>query len=484
MSVADQNPGEDGTPRQIGVTVRLLPEFTNSLSTALGGVPISESRPTSEQAGLLFGTIEKDLITVRAFRSFALWDSRQNSSATTDPEMSGLELIGWCCVRHGSIGLLPRAVQFHNRHFPRATDLMLILNAEPPRFLIELFARSSTAPLSMQHFLGGSFQLCAETPVVQPIELKLEEKSTGDDLAAPQPATPVTSIAPANTVALLPVAPLPRTNQLLWVISAALFVLATAMALAWAHTRGQYVALTRESHSAIRRHPPTSGLRMQAEASGDGALLSWNHNASAVQSAKQGILHIRDGSEERTIYLDPTDLANGSIIYKPQSSGAKFRLELLGEHGSPLSDDVQTFHGTKSTIGTHSSKTAVPAAGVPEALPANGEPHKSASTAAAALALPPETLPNYIPARVLKQVLPDTKLFAVSDIREGAAVYVQVRIDDNGAVIEAHIKNGTNDNGSLRSAALEAAKHWIFEPAKIDGRNIPSDHTIAFQFHS
>jgi TonB family protein len=482
MSVADQNSGDGGTPRQIGVTVRLLPEFTNTLSTALRGVPMSESRPTSEQAGLLFGTTEKDLITVRAFRSFALWDSRQNSSATTDPELSGLELIGWCCVRHGSMGLLPRAVQFHNRHFPRATDLILILNAERPGLLIELFARSSTAPLSLQHFRSGSFQSRAETPVTQPIEVKLEEKSAGDDLAPSQPATPFTSMPPANTVALLPVAPLPKTNQLLWVISAALFVLAVAMALGWGHTREQYLALTRESPSVIPRNHPTSGLRMQAEPSGDGALLSWNHNASAVQSAKQGILHIHDGSEERTIYLDPTDLANGSIVYKPQSSGAKFRLELLGEHGFPLSNDVQTFDGTKSTVATDSSKTAVAVAGVPEALKhANGEPHKSASSAAAAL---PENLPNYIPARALKQVLPDTKLFAVSEIREGAAVYVQVRIDENGGVIEAHVKNGTNDNGSLRSAALEAAKQWIFEPAKVGGKNISSEHTIAFQFHS
>jgi TonB family protein len=482
MSVADQDPAE-GILRQIGVTVRLLPDFTNTLSTALRRVPISESRPTSEQAGLLFGTIEKDLITVRAFRSFALWDSRRNSSASTDPELGGLELIGWCCVRHGSVGLLPRAVQFHNRHFPRATDLMLILNVGQAGPLIELFARISTAPLSMQHFRWGSFQLCAETPVTQTIDLTLEEKSAKDDLAASHLATPVTSIPPANTAALLPVAPEPKTNQLLWVISAALFVLAVAMGLAWGRTREQYLALTRESQSVIRRNPPLAALRMQAEASGDGALLSWNHNASAVRSAKQGILHIHDGSEEHTIYLDPTDLANGSIVYRPQSSGAKFRLELLGEHGSPLSNDVQTFNGIKSTVPSDSPKTAVLVAGVPEARTSR-EPHIPAATPAAALSVPPDNLPNYIPARVLKQVLPDTKLFAVSDIREGAAVYVQVRIDENGGVIEAHVKNGTNDNGSLRSAALEAAKQWIFEPAKIAGKNIPSDHTIAFQFHS
>jgi outer membrane biosynthesis protein TonB len=45
------------------------------------------------------------------------------------------------------------------------------------------------------------------------------------------------------------------------------------------------------------------------------------------------------------------------------------------------------------------------------------------------------------------------------------------------------VKNGAEDNGLLRNATLEAAKQWIFEPAKSDGKNIPSDHTIEFQFH-
>jgi TonB family protein len=95
----------------------------------------------------------------------------------------------------------------------------------------------------------------------------------------------------------------------------------------------------------------------------------------------------------------------------------------------------------------------------------------------------PETAPNYVPARALKQPLPDTKLFAVPDIPEGAEVDVQVRIDENGVVTEARVKNGTKDNDLLRSAALEAAKQWIFEPAKIGGKNVASEHMIAFQFH-
>jgi TonB family protein len=165
-------------------------------------------------------------------------------------------------------------------------------------------------------------------------------------------------------------------------------------------------------------------------------------------------------------------------MYTPQFGNAKFRLELLGEHGSPLSNDVRAFEQIKSNLGTDR-----PTGVLTTPKRTNRETHESVPTPTAAPPVTPETTPNYVPAHAFKQVVPDTKLFAVSEIREGAQVFVQVRIDENGGVIEAHVKNGTNDNDLLRSAALEAAKQWIFEPAKVNGKNIPSDHTIAFQFH-
>jgi hypothetical protein len=490
MSVADHNPAESIVPPQTGVTVRLTAEFTNALDTALEGGPTSGAASRAQGAGLLFGTTEKDLITVRACRSFALWDSLQNNSPTTDRELNSLELIGWYGARQGGIGFLPRDVQFHNRHFPRTTDLMLIVNAEREQGpVLELFMRTSRGPLSTEHFLHSSVQLCGAAPLTQPIDLNLVdlnlvEKSDGDESAVPETVAVAPATPPANTIALRPATASRETNGLLWVVSAALLVVAIGMTFAWTHARRQYFALTRESQSVMGRIGPASGLRMRAEESGDGALLSWNHNASAVRSAQQGILHIRDGSEQRTIYLDPSDLANGSIVYRPQSSNANFRLELLGQHGSPLSNDLQTFKRIKSAAGPEISESAVRVADAAETPTRwHRETHGSASTAPAAVSLEPETLPNYVAARALKQVLPDTKLFAVSEIREGAEVDVQARIDEKGVVVEAHVKNGTNDNGSLRSAALEAARQWVFEPAKMDNRNIPSDHTIAFQFH-
>jgi outer membrane biosynthesis protein TonB len=44
------------------------------------------------------------------------------------------------------------------------------------------------------------------------------------------------------------------------------------------------------------------------------------------------------------------------------------------------------------------------------------------------------------------------------------------------------VLNGSNENPLLTTAALAAAKEWIFEPAKVNGKNVSSDHAIEFHF--
>jgi outer membrane biosynthesis protein TonB len=56
-------------------------------------------------------------------------------------------------------------------------------------------------------------------------------------------------------------------------------------------------------------------------------------------------------------------------------------------------------------------------------------------------------------------------------------------VDESGRVVDARLLEGRNKVGSLlASAALAAAKQWTFQPASLRGKNIPSDHTIVFQF--
>jgi TonB family protein len=484
MNVADQHAVQGKRFPQKLLTVRMYPQFANSLRTFLERG--TEPRSPRELGGLLFGTTEEGMVTLRTFRSFALWDQNQDNSPTpeeadkpagelsgsfsAEPDLRDSELVGWCFVRQaGSVGIPEHYIRFHNRHFPCATDLMLILNAGPEQGIsIELFAPSSNIPLSPQDFRWAFFQLSPPTALTRRIDINLEEKHKCEYLPLSQIAVKAGPGVPGNTLALLPEALPIRTNGLLWLVSAALFVLAIAMTFAWAHTRTQYLALTRDSRSVLGRLAENSGLRMQAEASGDGILLSWDRNTAAVRSARQGILHIQDGSEQRTIYLDPSDIASSSIVYRPDSSDASFRLELLGEHGSTMSNSVRAPDRLKSVIRLNkidSTRNMVVVVG------------QAASTKN------PEAVPSYVPARASKPVLPDEKFFAPSNVRNEMRVDVQVRIDERGRVSEAHVKNGAEDNGLLRNATLEAAKQWIFEPAKSDGKNIPSDHTIEFQFH-
>jgi TonB family protein len=483
MNAADQHPVQCKRSPQTLLTVRVYPEFANSLRTLLERG--AESRSPTESGGLLFGTTEEGMVTVRAFRPFAIWDQHQGKSPiheqvdkptgelsdsfSAEPDLRDSQLVGWCYVRQaGSVAIPERHIQFHNRHFPCSTDLMLVLNAGQEQGIsIELFAPNSNIPLSSRNFRWGFFQLSPHTPLTRLIDVNLEEKHKCEYLPLSQIAVTAAPEVPANTVALLPKAPRTKTNGLLWLLSAGLFVLAIAMTFAWAHTRAQYLTLTRDPRSVLGRLAQTSGLHMQAEDSGDGILLSWDRNAAAVRSGTQGLLHIQDGSEQRTIYLDPSDIANSSIVYRPDLSDASFRLEILGDHGSTLSNSVRVPDGLKSIVRPDKSDRTRDTVLAGTAAPANN----------------PEALRNYVPARALKQVLPDKKFFASWNVRDAMRVDVQVRIDQTGRVVEAQVKNGTRENGLLRNATVAAAKQWVFEPAKSDGKNIPSDHTIEFRLH-
>lgn len=90
----------------------------------------------------------------------------------------------------------------------------------------------------------------------------------------------------------------------------------------------------------------------------------------------------------------------------------------------------------------------------------------------------------YVPPRPLKQVLPNTKVFGSSLVHEAGQIDVEVRIDERGRVVDAVIsRNATSSGGALLTQqAIAAAKQWRFEPAKLHGKSVPSDHVIRFYF--
>ena len=125
MSVADQSPRAPPEPRRSPLSVRLSPEFVNSF--CFGGRTPDRRRAQHELAcpALLFGKMRDAIVTVRAAKVFPASLSNPFSAdsfstswaaARSDPELTSLELVGWCAIQQ-AVDLLPDEIDFHNRHF-------------------------------------------------------------------------------------------------------------------------------------------------------------------------------------------------------------------------------------------------------------------------------------------------------------------------------------------------------------------------------
>jgi outer membrane biosynthesis protein TonB len=65
----------------------------------------------------------------------------------------------------------------------------------------------------------------------------------------------------------------------------------------------------------------------------------------------------------------------------------------------------------------------------------------------------------------------------------GGRVEVIVKVDETGHVVDARFANGTKKiNPSVANASILAAKQWTFTPAALNGKPVPSEHSIVFQF--
>ncbi|MGI9074611.1 MAG: TonB family protein [Bryobacteraceae bacterium] len=368
-------------------------------------------------------------------------------------------------------------------------------------------------------------------------------------------------------------------TKLPWIASVVLLLLVAGVGFALLHSRQR---LSRPAGNALLGAIPLkTGFGMRVESQGNKNLLvRWDSHSKTVRLAREGVLHIDDGSRYRKLHLDPSQIANGSILYAPRSRDVSFRLEIFDPNRSATSETVRVVDGStaflnagaipKSRSSTQAGATtfgqekrsfrdsetksertigplvatirptavsappafAQPALAAPNSRTKEGtlghppsasqsitslnSRNRSAGTASLAVMdsrsneptkrratqnLPPAQSPvtpmlpaavkdsgtgsasTYVPARPMKQVMPNTRVFAFSPVHTSTDVEVEVRIDDRGRVTEAHVvNNGSNDNKLLTHAALAAAKEWIFEPAKVNGKNVASDHAIEFHF--
>jgi len=100
---------------------------------------------------------------------------------------------------------------------------------------------------------------------------------------------------------------------------------------------------------------------------------------------------------------------------------------------------------------------------------------------------PAQSVPSssYRAPHPLRQVLPNVALLAPTVAAAAGRVEVVVKVDERGRVTGAHLADGTKKiNAGLAGASITAAKQWTFEPAMLNGKAVPSQHSIVFQFQS
>jgi TonB family protein len=83
--------------------------------------------------------------------------------------------------------------------------------------------------------------------------------------------------------------------------------------------------------------------------------------------------------------------------------------------------------------------------------------------------------------KVLHRVLPDVSQNARDTIRGTVRVSVRVRVDPSGSVAGATF-DSPGPSRYFANLALQAAQRWEFVPAKIAGRNVPSEWVLRFEF--
>jgi protein TonB len=100
---------------------------------------------------------------------------------------------------------------------------------------------------------------------------------------------------------------------------------------------------------------------------------------------------------------------------------------------------------------------------------------------------PPPQAPVAVP-RVLSQPVALSKVAPLvpphlrSVLPGGATVDVQLRLGADGRVLSATAAPASGVMAHLSRLAVDAAKRWRFEPAKLDGRPVESDHRLTFRF--
>jgi len=161
-----------------------------------------------------------------------------------------------------------------------------------------------------------------------------------------------------------------------------------------------------------------------------------------------------------------------SIETSSQPSGAKPAAAPVPPAAKPAAKDAAApTVAEKSGGGASVEPVSAPAASAPAAARSDSlEPRKA-------------TKSKNVPARgeVLEQVLPKTSEKALATISGTVRVGVKAHVDAAGNVSDVDLEN-PGPSRYFAEQALGSARRWVFSTPEVDGRSVPSEWLIRFEF--
>ena len=173
----------------------------------------------------------------------------------------------------------------------------------------------------------------------------------------------------------------------------------------------------------------------------------------------------------------------------PAATPAKVPAQQSTATPSPTATPNETATTTPAQATPPASTTVTPPASNPTPVAAPVPPPQPADQAAEAAqaAQATKATDNLIPApgtinpAIVNEILPDIIPSAMRTISGKVKVSVRLTVDENGNVTDATLASAGPSN-YFAGKSLEAARHWKFKPAQVDGHAAPSNWTLEFQY--
>jgi len=182
----------------------------------------------------------------------------------------------------------------------------------------------------------------------------------------------------------------------------------------------------------------------------------------------------------------PSPAAQGPTVANPQRAVAKWpyvaSAVALGLVLAAMLAGPRLFNRHRDAQPAPSTEAKQPGAQLePAGKSTQRTDDKNGHTPLQSEAGPPVSTLGLVPGKVVHQVLPDVPRNARNTIQGKVRVGVRVRVDPLGGVAGAKL-DSPGPSRYFAGLAVKAARHWKFDPAKIDGKNVSSEWILRFEF--